>query len=477
MQFDRKLQLATDLYQFTMGNVYLQDGKAEEIAVFDVFIRNNPFDGGYTVAAGLEQVIEYVQGLTFTEADVTLLKNNHPEFDQGFLDYLLNFNFQGEIYGVPEGTIIFPLEPIIRVKAPLIQAQIIETTILSIINHQTLIATKAARIVEEAKGDLVMEFGLRRAHGTEAGYFGARAAVIGGFNGTSVVETEAMLGRPSMGTMSHSFILSYDTEKEAFEKFVKYNPSNAILLVDTYNTLEQGVPNAIKVFKKALAEGMITGKYGVRIDSGDLAYLSGEARKLLDEAGLTEAGIVASSDLDEYLIKDLKIQGAKINSWGIGTKLITAYDCPALGGVYKLAQIDKKPKLKVSNDPIKITNPGCKKVYRIYGKSNNMALADLMTLEHEVIDENEPLTIFHPVYTWKKRVITDYYVKELLVPIFINGKCVYESPKIFEMQKHLIKEKAGLWPAFKRMINPHVFHVDLSKELWELKQRLLSEVE
>ncbi|HEY5557362.1 nicotinate phosphoribosyltransferase [Acetobacterium sp.] len=477
MQFDRKLQLATDLYQFTMGNVYVQDGKAAEEAVFDVFIRENPFGGGYTVVAGLEQVIDYIKGLQFTKEDTLLLKKNHPEFSKEFLDYLENFKFEGEIYAVPEGSIIFPFEPIIRVKGPLVQAQLVETTILSIVNHQTLIATKAARIIEEAKGDVVMEFGLRRAHGTEAGFFGARAAVIGGCDGTSVVETEEMLDRPSMGTMSHSFILSYDTETEAFEKYVKYNPDNAILLVDTYNTLGQGVPNAVKVFKKALEVGDITGQYGIRIDSGDLAYLSIESRKLLDEAGLQAAGIVGSSDLDEYLIKDLKIQGAKINAWGVGTKLITAYDCPALGGVYKLASIDGKPKLKVSNDPGKITNPGYKKVFRIYGKCNDMALADLMTLDHEVIDENEPLTIFHPVYTWKKRTINNYYVREIMVPIFEAGKCVYESPSILEIQAHLRDEKAHLWPAFKRMVNPHVYHLDLSQELWSLKQRLLSEAE
>ena len=477
MQFDRKLQLATDLYQFTMGNVYVQDGKAKEEAVFDVFIRNNPFEGGYTVVAGLEQVIEYINGIRFTTEDTALLKKNHPEFSPDFLAYLENFKFEGEIFAIPEGSIIFPMEPIIRVKAPLIQAQIVETTILSIVNHQTLIATKASRIIEEARGDVVMEFGLRRAHGTEAGYYGARAAVIGGCAGTSVVETEAMLDRPSMGTMSHSFILSYDTELEAFEKYVKYNPDNATLLVDTYNTLEKGVPNAIKVFKKALSEGSITGHYGIRIDSGDLAYLSIEARKMLDEAGLEKAGIVASSDLDEHLIKDLKSQGAKINSWGVGTKLITAYDCPALGGVYKLAAIDGKSKLKVSNDPEKITNPGYKKIFRVYGKSNGMALADLITLEDEKINEAEPLTIFHPVHTWKKRIITDYYVRELLVPVFIKGKCVYHSPKISEIQQHLKDEKDSLWPAFKRMVNPHVFHVDLSEKLWELKKQLLSEAE
>ena len=477
MQFDRKLQLATDLYQFTMGNVYVQDGKAKEEAVFDVFIRTNPFQGGYTVAAGLEQVIDYINGLCFTREDTALLKKNHPEFSDVFLDYLENFKFEGEIFAIPEGTIIFPMEPIIRVKAPLVQAQIVETTILSIINHQTLIATKASRIIEEAKGDVVMEFGLRRAHGTEAGYYGARAAVIGGCTGTSVVETEEMLERPSMGTMSHSFIQSYDTELEAFEKFVQYNPDNAVLLVDTYNTLSQGVPNAIRVFKKALADGNVTSGYGIRIDSGDLAYLSTEARKMLDEAGLESAMIVASSDLDEHLIKDLKSQGAKINSWGVGTKLITAYDCPSLGGVYKLSEIAGKPKLKVSDDPGKITNPGYKKIYRIYGRSNDMALADLITLEDEAINEDEPLTIFHPVYTWKKRNITDYYVRELLVPVFINGECVYDCPTISEIQQHLKNEKENLWPAFKRMVNPHVYHVDLSEKLWSLKQQLLSDAE
>ncbi|MEG0075765.1 MAG: nicotinate phosphoribosyltransferase [Eubacterium sp.] len=477
MQFERKLQLATDLYQLSMGNVYLEDGKQDEIAVFDVFIRRNPFKGGYTVCAGLEQVIDYIEGLAFEEEDVCLLEKNHPEFSRGFLDYLRNFKFIGEIYALPEGTIFFPFEPIIRVKAPLIQAQLIETTILSIMNHQTLIATKASRIIEEAKGDAVMEFGLRRAHGTEAGYYGARAAVIGGCAGTSVVETEKMLDRPAMGTMSHSFILSYDTEMEAFEKFVRYNPQNASLLVDTYNTLEQGVPNAIYVFKKALSKGEITGSYGIRIDSGDLAYLTAESRKMLDAAGLQSATICASSDLDEYLIKDLKIQGAKIDLWGIGTKLITAYDCPALGGVYKIAEIDGKPKLKISNDPWKITNPGYKKIIRIYGKSNDMALADLLTLADETINENEPLTIFHPMHPWKRRTITDYYVKELLVPIFKEGKRVYKSPCIRDIQKKLEDEKKTLWSTFKRMVNPHVYHVDLSKPLWDMKQKLLSDAE
>ncbi len=475
MQFPRKLQLATDLYQMSMGNVYVNDGKQDEVAVFDGFIRRNPFGGGYTVSAGLEQVIAYINGLRFDDEDIAMLKANHPEFTDDFLDYMRHFKFTGDIDALPEGTVFFPFEPFIRVRAPLVQAQLVETTILAIMNHQTLIATKASRIVEEAKGRPVMEFGLRRAHGTEAGFFGARAAVIGGCAGTSVVETEDMLSRPSMGTMSHSFVLSYDSELEAFRQFTRFNPNNAVLLVDTYNTLEQGLPNAIKVFSEEKAAGRLKGNYGIRIDSGDLAYLTAEARKMLDDAGFETASIVASSDLDEYLIKDLLVQGAKIDSWGIGTKLITAFDSPSLGGVYKLAEIDGKPRIKISNDPWKITNPCCKKIVRIYGKSNDMALADLLCLEDEVIDTDKPLEIFHPMHTWKRRVIKDYYIKELLVPVFRGGKQVYESPAITDMQKHLKEEKAKLWPTFKRMVNPHVYHVDLSQQLWDIKRALLDD--
>lgn len=473
MQFDRKLELATDLYQMSMGNVYFEEGKQNQEAVFDLFIRRNPYEGGYTVAAGLEQVIDYIEGLRFSEEEVERIGKNHPEFTPGFLDYLRNFRFTGELYAVPEGTIIFPYEPIIRVKAPLIEAQLIETTLLAIINHQSLIATKASRMRDEAGDDVIMEFGLRRAHGTESGYFGARAAVIGGFNGTSNVETEEMLDRPSMGTMAHSFILSYDTEEEAFRAFAKYNPQNVTVLVDTFDTLNSGIPTAIKVFQDLKAKGEITGTYGIRIDSGDLAYLTREARRMLDDAGLTDAKICASSDLDEYLIKDLKAQGAKIDSWGIGTKLITAYDWPALGGVYKLAQIDEEPKLKISNDPWKVTNPGYKKVNRIYGE-NGKALADLITFENETIDENEPLVIFHPVHPWKRRKLSGFHVKELLEPIFVDGECVYEKPGIEEIAEHLREEKESVWPEYKRILNPDVYHVDLSKPLWDLRQDLLN---
>ncbi len=475
MQFKRNLELATDLYQLTMANVYFNEGKQDQEAVFDLFIRKNPFNGGYTVAAGLEQVIEYIKNLKFTPEDIELLRKNHPEFTPEFLDYLKDFKFTGDIEALEEGTIFFPLEPIIRVKGPLIEAQIVETALLAIINHQTLIATKASRIADEAEDDIKMEFGLRRAHGTEAGYFGARAAVIGGFDGTSNVETEEMLDRPSMGTMAHSFVQSFDNEEEAFETFCRNNPNNSILLVDTYNTLEQGIPNAIKVFRKLKNEGVITGNYGIRIDSGDLAYLTREARRMLDDAGFTDALICASSDLDEYLIKDLKLQGAKIDSWGVGTKLITAYDWPALGGVYKMSQIDDKPRLKVSNDPWKITNPGLKKLVRIYG-ANGKALADLILLEDEEIDTTKPLKIFHPLYPWKKRVLRDFTVKDLLVPIFKDGKQVYESPSITEMANHLKDEKESIWPEYRRMTNPEEFHVDLSQNLYDLKHELLDKV-
>ncbi len=475
MQFERKLQLATDLYQLSMANVYFNEGKQDQEAVFDLFIRKNPFNGGYTVAAGLEQVIEYVKNLKFTDEDIKQLRENHPEFSEDFLDYLRDFRFTGDLYALPEGTIFFPQEPIIRVRAPLIEAQLIETTLLSIINHQTLIATKASRIVDETGSDTTMEFGLRRAHGSEAGYFGARAAIIGGFDGTSNVETEDMLSRPSMGTMAHSFVQSFDSEKEAFETFCRYNPDNAVLLVDTYDTLGQGIPTAVEVFKKMRKDGVITGTYGIRIDSGDLAYLTREARRILDDNGLTDAVICASSDLDEYLIKDLKIQGAKIDSWGIGTKLITAYDSPALGGVYKMSQIDGEPKLKVSNDPGKITNPGFKRLVRIYG-NNNKALADLMLLEGEEIDTSKPLKIFHPLYPWKKRTLVDYNVKDLLVPVFKDGECVYDSPEVSQMSELLKSEKESIWPEYRRMTNPEEFHVDLSQSLYDLKQDLLSNI-
>ncbi len=479
MSFKRKLQLATDFYQLSMGNVYYLDDKKNQIAVFDLFIRKNPCKGGYTIVAGLEQIIEYIENLHFDDEDIALLKKNHPEFDDNYLEYLRNFSFSGEIYAIPEGTIVFPNEPLIRVKAPLIEAQLIETTMLTMINHQSLIATKASRIVDAANGGIVLEFGLRRAHGSEAGLYGARASIIGGCTGTSNVETEYLIDMPSKGTMSHSLVQSYDSELEAFRSYAKYNPDNLILLVDTYDTLHSGVPNAIKVFQELKEKNALENHYGIRLDSGDLTYLSKSARKMLDEAGFTDAIISASSDLDEYIIRDLKLQGATIDSWGVGTKMITSYDCPALGAVYKLSQIEEKgqtkPKIKISNDAVKITNPGYKKVVRFYDKDTNMALADLIMLDHEKINENEPLEIFDPVYTWKRTVLTNFYYQDLLVPIFMNGKKVYESPKMKEIQKYAQDQKKSIGQEYHRLLNPHVYHVDLSKKLWDLKQELIQQ--
>ena len=426
----RMLHLATDFYQMSMSNVYICEGMQDSEAVFDVFIRKNPFKGGYTVFAGLEQVIEYLSNIHFEEDEIQMLKRNHPELSDQYLDYLRHFKFTGSLSSVEEGSIVFPQEPLIRITAPLIEAQFIETTILSIINHQTLIATKASRVVDAAAGDGVMEFGLRRAHGTEAGLYGARATIIGGCVGTSNVEAEYFWDLPAKGTMSHSFVMSFDSEIEAFRIFAQYNPNNLILLVDTYDTLGSGVKNAIKVFQELRDEGSLgkEGIYGIRLDSGDLAYLSKEARIMLDEAGFHDATITASSDLDEYLIQDLKLQGAKIDMWGVGTKLITAYDNAALGGVYKLAQITKnnikKDTIKISDAPEKVTNPGKKSIVRIYDNSTHKALADIIMLEGESIDEEKPLIIFHPIYTWKKRTLENFYVKQMHKEIFRDGKLI-----------------------------------------------------
>ncbi|QSX07794.1 nicotinate phosphoribosyltransferase [Alkalibacter rhizosphaerae] len=478
MKCYRHKQLATDYYQISMSNVYINEGKDKDIAVFDMFVRNNPFNGGYIVCAGLEQVVQYLMDLKFEEEDIEMLRENHPELTEVFLDYLRDFRFTGELCAIPEGTILFPHEPILRVKAPLLQAQIVETALLSIINHQTLIATKAARIVQAAEGDPVLEFGLRRAHGSEAGLYGARAAVIGGCLGTSNVESETLLSIPSKGTMSHSYILSFDTEYESFMTYTKYNPNNLILLVDTYNTLKSGVPNAIKVFQQLKEEDRLPKMYGIRLDSGDLAYLSKEAKAMLDAHGFEDAVISASSDLDEYLIRDLKLQGSTINLWGVGTKLITAYDQPALGAVYKLAQVESDGKiynkLKISNDPGKITNPGYKKVVRLYDNETGKALADLIMLVDETVDETKPLTIFHPIHTWKKRELTDFHAKQLMVPVLVDGELVYDLPTVTEIREHLKEELESMWPATTRFTNPHEYHVDLSDKLWNLKNDILN---
>lgn len=477
----RNLTLLTDFYELTMMQGYFKS-KAKEYVIFDVFYRVNPSGGSYAITAGLEQVIDYVKNLSFTYDDIDYLRSLNT-FDEDFLDYLASYHFTGDIYAIPEGTVVFPKEPLVKVIAPIMEAQLVETAILNIINHQSLIATKASRVVYAAQGDGVMEFGLRRAQGPDAGIYGARAAVIGGCVGTSNVLCGQKFDIPILGTHAHSWIMSFDSEYDAFYRYASYYPDNCILLVDTYDTLKSGVPNAIKVFKKKQEEGITLKRYGIRLDSGDLAYLSKKARKMLDEAGFTDAIITASSDLDEHLIHSLKTQGATITSWGVGTNLITSADCPAFGGVYKLAGIryeneeDFTPKIKISENPAKVTNPGNKTVYRIYGKDTGKIRADLICLVGETYDENTDLKIFDPDATWKNTTLEGgtYTMKELLIPIFLKGQCVYHSPKVMEIREYCQKELSTLWDESRRLVNPQEVYVDLSTPLFELKNRLLNE--
>ena len=476
----RNLTLLTDLYEITMMQAYFKNNNKNKMAIFDVFYRKNPMDGGYAISAGLEQVIEYINNLHFTEDDINYLASLKI-FEDDFLDYLKNFKFTGDIYAIPEGSVMFPREPMLKVIAPIMEAQFIETAILNILNHQSLIATKAARICYAAEGDGIMEFGLRRAQGPDAGIYGARAAVIGGCAGTSNVLTGQMFDVPVMGTHAHSWIMSFDDEYTAFYTYAKLYPMACTLLVDTYDTLKSGIPNAIKVFKEMREAGIPLTFYGIRLDSGDLAYLSKKAKKMLDAAGFPDAVISASNDLDEYLIDSLKVQGATINSWGVGTNLITAKDCPSFGGVYKLAAVKDKttgefiPKIKLSENAEKITNPGNKTIYRIYDKENGKIIADLICLVGEKFDTNNSLLLFDPQETWKKTLLApgSYTMRELLVPVFLNGECVYESPKVMDIQKYCKEELDTLWDESKRLVNPHTVHVDLSNELWQTKQKLL----
>jgi nicotinate phosphoribosyltransferase len=472
------LTLLTDLYQINMAYAYYQSGKTEQQVVFDLFFRQNPNGNGYTVAAGLEQVVHYIEEFGFTDEDIDYLQTIHP-YDKSFLDYLRHIRFTGDLWAVPEGTIVFPHEPLIRIKAKMIEAQLLETTILNIINHQSLIATKASRIVESAGNKPVMEFGLRRAQGPDAGLYGARAAYIGGVNGTSNVLAGKCFGLPVRGTHAHSYVQSFPTEIEAFRTFSTTFPNQAILLVDTYNTLESGVPNAIRVFremKESLGDGFTN--FGIRLDSGDLAYLSKEARKRLDEAGFPEAIIVASSDLDERLIQDLNMQGAAIDVWGVGTNLITSSDCPALGGVYKLAAQEEEgkliPRIKVSENPAKITNPGMKKVVRFYNQDTGRAMLDLIQFEEEKIPASE-FVAFDPIYPWKKKTVKRFVAKELLVPIYAQGKNVYNLPSLEDIREYFVKERQTFSKEIQRITNPHGYHVDLSESLWELKQKLVEQ--
>ena len=477
----RNLTLLTDLYELTMMQGYFERGDSE-IVVFDMFFRSNPNQNGYSIAAGLEQVIDYIKGLNFTYDDVSYLRSLKI-FSDDFLHYLSGFHFSGDIYAIPEGTVVFPKEPLIKVVAPIMEAQLIETAILNIINHQSLIATKAARVVHAAAGDGVMEFGLRRAQGPDAGLYGARAAMIGGCIATSNVLAGELFDVPVRGTHAHSWVMSFPDEYTAFKTYANLYPNACTLLVDTYDTIKSGVPNAIKVFTEMREAGIELRNYGIRLDSGDLAYLSKKARKMLDEAGFENAVISASNDLDEHLIHSLKVQGAKITSWGVGTHLITSKDCPSFGGVYKLAAIKQEDgrfesKIKLSENTEKITNPGNKTIYRIYDKETGKMRADLICFADEVFAENEDLMLFDPNATWKKTLLEagTYTMRELLKPVFIKGECFYESPSVMEIATYCKEEKDTLWDETKRLANPHRVYVDLSQKLYDEKQRLLNQM-
>ncbi len=474
---ERNFSLLTDLYELTMMNGYYLNGRRDEIAVFDVFFRQNALIT-YSVCAGLEQVVDYLINLKFSDEDIDYLRSLNI-FDEGFLDYLKDFRFSGDVYAVREGTFVFPGEPILTIKANVIEAQLVETAILNLINHQTLIATKASKICYAANGDSVMEFGLRRAQGPDAGVYGARASIIGGCSSTSNVLTGKLFGVKLSGTHAHSWVMNFPTELEAFRAYARTYPDSTTLLVDTYNTLESGVPNAITVFKELRESGHEP--VAIRLDSGDLAYLTKEARRMLDEAGFEKVKICASGDLDEYSIYSLKNQGAKIDLWGVGTKLITSEDMPALGGVYKLAgtyEGDKFiPKIKLSDNSAKITNPGFKTVYRIYDK-NGMAKADIIALREEKFDESLPLTITHPVERWKKKTFEpgEYSIKEITFKVIENGTLCQKLPDINEIKAFAQTEKQSFWDEYKRLDKPHIYKVDLSDKLYELKTEMISQL-
>ena len=477
----QNLTLLTDLYELTMMQGYFETQENENV-VFDVFFRHNPDAGGYSVMAGLEQVIEYIKNLHFSYEDVEYLRGLGI-FSEDFLHYLSGFHFSGNIYAIEEGTVIFPKEPLVKVIAPIMEAQLVETAILNIINHQSLIATKASRVVFAAQGDGIMEFGLRRAQGPDAGLYGARAAIIGGCVGTSNVLAGKLFNVPVMGTHAHSWIMSFKDEYTAFKEYARLYPNACTLLVDTYDTLKSGVPNAIRVFQEMRDEGIKPKSYGIRLDSGDLAYLSKQARIMLDEAGFTDAVIAASNDLDELLIHDLKIQGAAITSWGVGTNMITSKDCPSFGGVYKMAAIQGSggefiPKIKISENVEKITNPGNKTIYRVYDRATGKIRADLICFADEIYDTDQELLLFDPHATWKKTRLSGgtYTMREMLKPIFIHGECIYKSPTVKEIAAYCTKEKNTLWEETKRLFNPHRVYVDLSQKLYDTKTKLLNDM-
>lgn len=478
----QNLTLLTDLYELTMMQGYFKNKDQNETVIFDAFYRSNPCDGGFAIAAGLEQVIQYIKELHFDDDDIAYLASLGI-FGKDFLDYLRDFKFTGDIYAIPEGTVVFPREPLVKVIAPIMQAQLVETAILNIINHQSLIATKAARVCYAAHGDGIMEFGLRRAQGPDAGTYGARAAMIGGCIGTSNVLCGQLFDVPVKGTHAHSWIMSFPDEYTAFKTYADMYPSACILLVDTYDTLKSGVPNAIRVFTEMRQAGIPLTFYGIRLDSGDLAYLSKKARKMLDDAGFPDAVISASNDLDEFLIQSLKDQGAAITSWGVGTHMITSKDCPSFGGVYKLAAVMGKdgkfiPKIKLSENTEKVTNPGNKTIYRIYEKDTGKIKADLICLVDEKFDENDPLLLFDPNEPWKKTKLAggSYTLRELMVPVFLGGECCYTSPKVMDIRAYCQEELDTLWEETRRLVNPHKVYVDLSSKLYDIKISLLDQM-
>ena len=474
---ERNLTLLTDFYELTMGNGYLENGIGDNICCFDLYFRKVPDNGGFAVMCGLEQAIDYIKNLRFSEEDIEFLREKKI-FSERFLDYLKNFKFTCDIWAVPEGTPVFPNEPLIIVKGPAIQAQLVETMLLLCINHQSLIATKAARIVKAADGRPVMEFGSRRAQGFDGAVYGARAAYIGGCCGTACTISDKEMGTPALGTMAHSWVQMFDSELEAFRAYAKCYPDSCTLLVDTYNVLKSGIPNAITVFNELKAAGHKPA--GIRIDSGDITYLTKKARKMLDEAGFPEAKICISNSLDEYIIQDILRQGAKIDSFGVGERLITSRSEPVFGGVYKLTAAEKNgeliPKIKLSENVTKITTPDFKELWRFYDKSTGKAMADLITCYGEEIDDSKPITIFDPDHPYKKKTLTDFTAKKLHVKIFDKGECVYTSPTATEIRSFCAAQLDTLWDEVKRFENPHEYYVDLSKKLWDKKNQLLNEM-
>ncbi len=474
----RNLSMLFDFYEMTMSGGYFRLGMQDRVTYFDVFFRRVPDGGGFAIAAGLEQLVDYIRDLRFDEEDIAYLRSKNL-FGEDFLGYLRRFRFTGDIWAVPEGTPVFPGEPLVTVRAPASQAQLIETYALLAINHQSLIATKANRVVRAAQGRTVLEFGSRRAQGADGAIVGARAAYIGGVHGTACAISDQLYGVPAAGTMAHSWVQMFDTQYEAFKTYCEIYPTNAVLLVDTYNTLKSGVPDAIRAFNEVLKPRGIT-KCGIRLDSGDIAYLTKEARKMLDEAGWQSCTISASNALDENLITDLLLQGARIDCFGVGERLITARSEPVFGCVYKLAAVEDKdgtirPKIKISENVAKITTPHYKKLYRFYGNDTGKAIADYMTVHDETVDDSRPLTIFDPDATWKKKEVYDFTARELQVPVFRGGELVYDLPSLPQIRAYCLQQVDTLWEEVKRFDNPHKYYVDLSQKLWNVKHGLLEQ--